>query len=133
MLLFPAVDRFLNLYVEITDILGPVGVTKTKAYAIKGVAEYLSENNVNFNDCLNPSEEIKSLMKIKGIGKWTAEYISMRAMKLRNKKVFEKHPELLNKELQERWNPWKTYITIGLWNYLEKWSNEMQMKYIKKG
>ena len=84
MLLFPAVDRFLNLYVEITDILGPVGVTKTKAYAIKGVAEYLSENNVNFNDCLNPSEEIKSLMKIKGIGKWTAEYISMRAMKNTN-------------------------------------------------
>ena len=95
MLLFPAVDRFLNLYVEITDILGPVGVTKTKAYAIKGVAEY----------------------------------ISMRAMKNTNilldtdygiKKVFEKHPELLNKELQEKWNPWKTYITIGLWNYLEK-------------
>ena len=27
----------------------------------------------------------------------------------------------------------ETYITIGLWNYLEKWSNEMQMKYIKKG
>ena len=53
--------------------------------------------------------------------------------RLWNKKVSEKHPELLNKELQERWNPWKTYITIGLWNYLEKWSNEMQMKYIKKG
>lgn len=68
-------------------------------------------------------------MKIKGIGNWTAEYISMRTMKNTNvlldtdygiKKVFEKYPKLQNKELQETWNPWKTYITVGLWNYLEQ-------------
>lgn len=129
MYLFPTADKFLNLDIEITNILGPLGITKTKAYAIEGIAEYLVNNNINFNDCLNPNEEIKSLMKIKGIGKWTAEYISMRTMKNTNilldtdygiKKVFEKYPELQNKDLQEKWNPWKTYITIGLWNYLEK-------------
>ena len=129
MYLFPTADKFLNLDEDITNILGPLGITKTKANAIKGIAQYLLKNNINFNDCLNPNKEINNLMKIKGIGKWTAEYISMRTMKNTNilldtdygiKKVFEKYPKLQNKELQETWNPWKTYITIGLWNYLEQ-------------
>lgn len=133
MYLFPTSDKFLNLDKEITNILGPLGITKTKAYAIKGIAEYLVNNNINFNDCLDPNEEINNLMKIKGIGKWTAEYISMRTMKNTNilldtdygiKKVFEKYPKLQNKELQETWNPWKTYITVGLWNYLEQMEEE---------
>lgn len=129
MYLFPTANKFINLDTEITNILGPLGITKTKAYAIKGIAEYLLKNNISFNDCLDPNEEIKNLIKIKGIGKWTAEYISMRTMKNTNilldtdygvKKVFEKYPKLQDKKLQEKWNPWKTYITIGLWNYLEQ-------------
>lgn len=127
MYLFPTADKFLKT--ETINKLRSLGVTKIKTNAIKGIAEYLINHNTNFNDCLDPSEEIKNLMKIKGIGKWTAEYISMRSMKNTNilldtdygiKKVFAKYPKLLNKKLQAKWNPWKTYITIGLWNYLEK-------------
>lgn len=129
MYLFPTTEKILSMNQEVTNILGPLGITKIKATAIYGIAEYISKNNRNFNDCLNPQEEINKLRKIKGIGKWTAEYISIRSMKKPNilldtdygiKKVVEKYPKLQNKKLQETWSPWKTYITVGLWNYLEK-------------
>ncbi len=127
MYVFPTKDQFANCQTEITNILGPLGITKTKAYAIEGIAKYLTDN-ISFSDCLNPNAEIKKIMQIKGIGKWTAEYISMRAMRNTNvlldtdyaiKKIFNLYPLLQEKTIQEKWNPWKTYITISLWNYLE--------------
>lgn len=128
-LLFPTYDKFLCPESEIAGMLGPLGITKTKARAIWGAANYLRTKDAEFSECLDPAAEIKNLMEIKGIGKWTAQYISMRAMKNTNilldtdhavKKIIAEFPALGETKLTDRWNPWKTYVTIGLWNSLSR-------------
>jgi AraC family transcriptional regulator of adaptative response / DNA-3-methyladenine glycosylase II len=123
--LFPTCEQFAGHESDITEMLGPLGITKMKACAIEGVARYLMENPGPFRDTLDVESKIKDLMEIRGIGKWTAEYISMRTMQNTNilldkdygiRKMLEAYPALEDKELQESWNPWKTYVTVGLWN-----------------
>ena len=125
MYLFPTCDQFAGHAADITEMLGPLGITKMKAYAIEGAARYLMENPGPFRDSPDVERKIRDLMAIKGIGPWTAEYISMRTMQNTNilldrdygiKKMMDAFPALKDKKLQESWNPWKTYITVGLWN-----------------
>ena len=71
--------------------------------------------------------EMKKLLKIRGIGNWTAQYIAMRTMAWTDafletdagiKKAL---PGLSPKELlklAEPWRPWRSYANMCLWNSL---------------
>ena len=105
---------------------GPLGITKTKANAIKELAIFFTNQKVDFSNCIDPKTEIKSLLDIKGIGEWTAKYIAMRTMNDTDilldsdyaiKKIMEKYK--LNTTVFEKYKPFRSYITIGIWNSLE--------------
>jgi AraC family transcriptional regulator of adaptative response / DNA-3-methyladenine glycosylase II len=70
------------------------------------------------------------LLSIRGIGKWTAEYVAMRAMKnpdafpssdlgllraLRDDEGSNPGPAELE-ELSEGWRPWRAYAALLLWS-----------------
>ena len=80
---------------------------------------------INFGSSANPIDEMEKLLKISGIGSWTAKYIAMRAMEWPDafletdagiKNAFEgyKPKELL--EMSEAWKPWRSYATVNIWN-----------------
>lgn len=105
---------------------GPLGITKTKANAIKELAIFFTNQKVDFSNCIDPKAEIKRLLDIKGIGEWTAKYIAMRTMNDTDilldsdyaiKKIMEKYK--LNTTVFEKYKPFRSYITIGIWNSLE--------------
>lgn len=119
---FPTPQDICKIQVDITDILGPLGITKAKAYAIQQTALLFSKEYIDFNSCADPSKERKRLQEIKGIGRWTAEYVAMRAMNDTDillesdyviKQIFKNHQ--LKSTVFQNFKPWRSYITIALW------------------
>jgi len=79
-------------------------------------------------------EAIEELVKIKGIGPWTANYVAMKCLKhsdafpLQDVGLHNALKALLNRDkkpdlneissLSENWKGWKAYATIYLWRSL---------------
>ena len=76
----------------------------------------------------NPRQAVARLVKLPGIGPWTAEYIAMRALRdadafpasdlglLQGAAVGGARPtpaELMRRA--EQWRPWRAYAAIHLW------------------
>ena len=76
---FPTVEDIAGLD-NIEEYFGKLGVMKYRAKCIFELAQMLIHGNIVLNQCVNPEEEIKKLLQIKGIGNWTAKYIAMRTM-----------------------------------------------------
>ena len=87
----------------------------------------MTRGEIDFALCAHPEEEMAKLMKIRGIGSWTAHYIAMRAMAWPDafletdagvkKALGPGTPKELLK-MAEAWRPWRSYATINLWNTL---------------
>lgn len=125
---FPIAHDIIALEGDITDHLGPLGVTRARSNTILGLARKIASGEIDFTLCLQPEAEIRKLMTISGIGIWTAQYIAMRAMgwpdafphtDLGIKKALAplSGPEILQEG--EAWRPWRSYATINLWNSLK--------------
>ena len=124
---FPTPRNILALDGPISDRLGPLGITRARSNTILELARSIEQNDVNFNFETQPETEVKKLMKIPGIGIWTAQYIAMRAMGWTDaflhtdygvKKALEPRTSKEILDLAEAWRPWRSYATINLWNYL---------------
>ena len=130
---FPTPERITGLEGLIGDHLGPLGVIRNRAEAILSLAQAIMKGEVCFDQCLDPTEEIRKLQTIKGIGSWTANYIAMRTMAwpdaFLETDIGIKHalPGRTPKELlilSEQWRPWRSYATVSLWNSLESGGNK---------
>lgn len=124
---FPEPEDILILKDKITDSLGELGIIKTRAKTILELASAFVNKEIDFNFCTHPEEEIKKLMKISGIGNWTAQYIAMRAMGWTDafletdygiKKALAPYSPKEILVLAEAWRPWRSYATVNLWNSL---------------
>ncbi len=125
--LFPTPEDILKIKDYISDVLGPLGITKTKSNVIKELAILFTSQRVDFSNCIDTKAEMKRLLDIKGIGEWTAKYIAMRTMNDTDilldsdyaiKKIMENYK--LNITVFEKYKPFRSYITIGIWNSLEE-------------
>ncbi len=125
---FPSAHDIIALEGEISDHLGPLGVTRVRANTILGLAQKIAAGEIDFTLCMQPEREIKKLMSIPGIGAWTAQYIAMRAMgwpdafphtDLGVKKALAPLSENEILHAAEVWRPWRGYATINLWNSLK--------------
>lgn len=125
--IFPEPEDIYKLKDKITDSLGELGIIKTRAKTILELASAFVNKEIDFNFCIHPEEEIKKLMKISGIGNWTAQYIAMRAMGWTDAfletdyGVKKALPSYTPKEiliLAEAWRPWRSYAVVNLWNSL---------------
>lgn len=124
---FPSSREIAMLGGRIGDRLGPLGIIGARARTILELARRHASGEIELTPCVEPEREIEKLLRIPGIGPWTAHYIAMRAMGWTDafldtdygvKKALEPRAgkELL--ALAESWRPWRSYATVSLWNSL---------------
>lgn len=100
--------------VSLSD-LDKLKIMKSKKNTLYLFSQWCNENDIK--------SDINNLIDVKGIGRWTINYIKLRAMNdpdiwmgtdLGIKKVLEKHESLdINMA-----SPWRSYLSIHLWNNL---------------
>ena len=76
--IFPEPKDILRLGEKAFDVLGESGVIRTRSASIIEIANGIETGNIVFTG--SPEELKRSLLAIKGIGDWTAEYLSMRGL-----------------------------------------------------
>ena len=87
----------------------------------------LDSNQLDLSMGAVPEEQIGTLLSIKGIGPWTANYIAMRVLSHpdvfleKDAGVAHALPDMTPKQRlakAEAWRPWRSYAVISLWNSL---------------
>lgn len=125
--IFPLPEDIFAMGKNITSNLGVLGVTSTRSKTIYELARAFIQEEIDFDLCAQPEEEMKKLMRIRGIGSWTAQYIAMRAMEWPDafletdagvKKALQPYTSKELLEMAEAWRPWRSYATVNLWNTL---------------
>lgn len=123
---FPTAQDVLALN-PIEDALGVLGVTGARSRTIREIARLCVAGELDLGAGAVVADQMERLLAIKGIGRWSANYITMRA--LGNPDAFLetdagiKHalPDYTPAErrtLAEAWRPWRSYANICLWNSL---------------
>ena len=105
--------------------IAALGIIRTRALSIIALAEEIGSGRLKLEAGADPDTTIEQLIALPGIGRWTAQYISMRA--LRWPDAFPKEDVVLRKrlggvtaaraeELSQAWRPWRSYATLHLWH-----------------
>jgi AraC family transcriptional regulator, regulatory protein of adaptative response / DNA-3-methyladenine glycosylase II len=101
-----------------------VGLTRARAETIRTLARAVHERRIRFEAVFDDQALRARLGEIPGIGKWTAEYVAMRALSdpdafpagdlhLRRKASHCSERELERRA--ESWRPWRAYAAMLLW------------------
>ncbi len=107
-----------------TDEVARLGIIRTRAQGIIALAGEVASGRLTLEAGADPAATIAQLIAIPGVGRWTAHYIAMRA--LRWPDAFPKEDIALRKALggvtpaqaeamSEPWRPWRSYATLHLW------------------
>ena len=121
------------LQIKNTD-LQSIGITFSKVEYIKNVYTYFLNSTFDFYN-ENSKNVVKELIKIKGIGKWTAEMFLIfilydlnvfskgdlaliNSIKI-NYGINEINDSMLN-TITEKWSPYKTVASLLLWKSIEE-------------
>ncbi|HEY6252411.1 MAG TPA: AlkA N-terminal domain-containing protein [Candidatus Angelobacter sp.] len=117
--LFPAPDILADAR------LASIGLPGARAETIRALARAVRDGEINFEAVTDSEAFLGRLTRIPGIGKWTAQYVAMRALG---------EPDALpsgdlgllhalaaknSRELElrsEGWRPWRAYAVMYLWN-----------------
>jgi AraC family transcriptional regulator, regulatory protein of adaptative response / DNA-3-methyladenine glycosylase II len=121
---FPTAHTLANCR---ADTLGEMGIIRTRATAIKAIAAAIDQGHLNLNPGGDVQTTQKALLQIPGVGKWTTNYLLMRAVRWPDAfidtdlgiiKAGEKHgfTDLLS--TAEQWRPWRAYAAMQLWHSL---------------
>lgn len=107
--------------------LGGVGLTKSRTETLKGLAIACLEKRVDFNQ--STDDVIRNLSGIKGIGRWTADYIALRGLgepdafpsgDIVLRRICSQGNKLMTRSALERraeaWRPWRGYAAMYLWS-----------------
>jgi len=111
--------------VSIDDICA-LGIVGARGRCLSLLAAAVLEKRVVLSFAPNVEDQIEALMRLPGIGPWTAQYIAMRALHWPD--AFPSGDLMLlraanstQKQLQglaEAWRPWRAYATHYLWQSL---------------
>ena len=105
-----------------------LGIVRRRAETIRSISNEIMEGRLHLDCSSSVEETLEKLIAIPGIGEWTAQCISMRA--LGNKDAFP-HTDLglmkaLNEknkkrilDIAEAWRPWRAYGAMHLWKSLD--------------
>ncbi|AMB86771.1 DNA methylase [Pseudomonas agarici] len=120
--LFPTPEQLLDADLEV------IGVIRTRAATIRGIAQALLDGRVSFGTEQRLDDFVRSWVALPGIGEWTAHYIAMRVLNhpdafpaadlILRREVVEKGSPLSTKALEvlaENWRPWRAYSVMYLW------------------
>ena len=104
--------------------LADVGLPQARAQTIRALASAVSDGHICFEGVVDSNQFLSRLCEIPGIGKWTAEYIAMRALGEPDafpscdlgllRALHLKNPRDLERRA-EAWRPWRAYAAMYLW------------------
>jgi AraC family transcriptional regulator of adaptative response / DNA-3-methyladenine glycosylase II len=99
--------------------------------ALRALARLVADGALRLGECADPRAAQSTLLGIRGIGPWTAAYISMRALGdddawppgdvgVRNAlaRLGLRADDGASAELAEGWRPWRSYAVMHLWGSL---------------
>jgi AraC family transcriptional regulator of adaptative response / DNA-3-methyladenine glycosylase II len=108
------------------DEIAALGIVGARARCLSLLAPAVLEKRVVLTFVPDVEEQIEALMRLPGIGPWTAQYIAMRALQwpdafpsgdLMLMRAANANQRQLQK-LAEAWRPWRAYATYYLWQTL---------------
>jgi AraC family transcriptional regulator, regulatory protein of adaptative response / DNA-3-methyladenine glycosylase II len=126
---FPAASGIASIFPTAEALadakLASIGLTQARAETIRSLAKAVCKGKVNFDSVADSADFLERLCEIPGIGRWTAEYIAMRALGepdafpasdlglirasgLNGSRELEQHAEA--------WRPWRAYAAMHLWS-----------------
>jgi len=109
--------------------LSKIGLPKARAECIRSLARAVRDRKIAFSGAVNAEEFLSQISELPGIGPWTAQYVSMRA--LGEPDAFPAgdlgllralglgNPRELESRAQ-RWRPWRAYAAMYLWQGTSK-------------
>jgi len=122
--LFPGPERLMRAR------FNNIGLTSGRAETLRRVSKAIVTGELSFDSAQEPAAIRESLLAIRGIGEWTAQYVAMRALKnpdafpaadLGLLRAFDRpgekrmRPATLE-EISQGWRPWRAYAAILLWS-----------------
>ena len=118
-----------------------LGLPVARAETIRALARAVCDGKISFEGIVETEEFLERLCEIPGIGKWTAQYVAMRA--LGEPDAFPAGDlglahalELKSaKEMEERaraWRPWRAYATMYLWSVPEPEKRRKDIAVVEK-
>jgi len=105
-----------------------IGLPRARAATLRGLAAAVLEGRVGFGAGQRLEEFASSLVALPGIGRWTAQYVAMRALghpdafpagDLVIQQVLGRGRRLSERETEARsqaWRPWRAYAVLQLWH-----------------
>ena len=132
------ITTYKNFLKTDNDYLKNVGLSFRKIIYIKDLAKNIDENKINLNDfeCSSSENVYNSLIKIKGIGKWTIKNYQLFVLEdcdawpggdlaiqeaIKNLKNLNKRPnENETNIIAEKWRPFRGSAALLLWHYYSK-------------
>jgi AraC family transcriptional regulator, regulatory protein of adaptative response / DNA-3-methyladenine glycosylase II len=126
---FPKAEKVATLT---QDDIGKLGIVSARANAIIAIAQKVASGELDLSANAVIEDTVASLQTIRGIGPWTAHYMAMRALswpdawppqdvallnalELPNTKAGQRDADAL----AQKWQPWRSYAVLHLWNSLE--------------
>ncbi len=110
--------------------LNNLGIVGARVATIRRVAKAVVDGTLDFDAAVDPDTFCQSLIAIRGIGDWTAQYIAMRALKAPDAfpssdlgllRAFDDEKDERIKPaalaaMSEEWRPWRAYAALLLWS-----------------
>ena len=103
-----------------TGLLSQVGTTQARKKAIREFSSLVDSKKLRLDPAQDPNAFRQALLRINGIGPWTAEYVSLRA--LGDTDAFPKTDLILKRAMEnnpglnvELFKPWRGYAAVYLW------------------
>ncbi len=127
---YPALNRLCPSVEQMTSVsandIAALGIVGTRARCLAALSKAVLDRQVVLTFAPNVEEQIDALLRLPGIGPWTAQYIAMRALHwpdafpsgdLMLMRAANANRRQLEK-LGEAWRPWRSYATHYLWQSL---------------
>jgi len=118
-----------------------IGLPAKRAQSIRALAQAVADGQISFDSVYAADEFQSRLRELPGIGKWTAQYIAMRALSepdafpagdlalLRSSKLGSER-ELTARA--ETWRPWRAYAAMYFWQVSDEIDIKARVKVITK-
>ncbi len=125
---FPELTRLSPLASRIARVsvgdIAKLGIVSARAASIIAMARAFHSGALKLDAGANPEADIAELIKLPGIGQWTAHYIAMRASRWPD--AFPKEDIAVRnnlggvsakkaEEMSQAWRPWRSYAVMHIW------------------
>ncbi|MFJ2031549.1 AlkA N-terminal domain-containing protein [Streptosporangium sp. NPDC087985] len=120
-------EGFTHLFPTAAELLeadiGGLGLTGRRVATLKALAAKVAGEEIDLDGAQEPGEAVAGLLEVPGIGRWTAGYIALRA--LRDPDAWPEGDLGLRRAMAclgiseehiERWRPWRAYAALHLWS-----------------